>query len=182
MSLTVNDLEKMQQQLPDYPMELVDGEIIIMSPSGYESDEVAAEIVAQLRNWIRPRKLGRVTASSAGFKLPNAGEDVRAPDASYVKADRLRRTTEDYARLVPDLFFEVKSKTDSLEKLRQKIQQFLELGAQVGVLVDPRSQTIEVYCFGAEGVILQNGDVFTVPELLPGWEMQVDSIWSPEFE
>lgn len=135
-----------------------------------------------LCNWVRPQKLGRVTASSAGFKLPNTKEDVRAPNASYVKADRLRRTTEDYARLVPDLFFEVKSKTDSLEKLRQKIQQFLELGAQVGVLADPRSQTLEVYRFEAEAVILQNGDIFTVPELLPGWEMQVDSIWSPDFE
>lgn len=182
MSLTANDLEKMQQQLPDYPMELVDGEVIVMSPSGYESDEVVAEIVRLLGNWVRPRRLGRVTASSAGFKLPNAGEDVRAPDASYVRADRLRKTTEDYARLVPDLFFEVKSKTDSLEKLRQKIQQFLGLGAQVGVLVDPRSQTMEVYYPGAEVMILQNGDVFTVPELLPGWEMQIDSIWSPEFE
>lgn len=180
--MTANDLEKMQQQLPDYRMELVNGEVIVMSPSGYESDEVAAEVVRLLGNWVRPQKLGRVTASSAGFKLPNTEEDVRAPDVSYVKADRLRRTTEDYARLVPDLFFEVKSKTDSLEKLRQKIHQFLELGAQVGVLADPRSQTLEVYRFGAEAVILQNGDVFTVPELLPGWEMQVDSIWSPEFE
>lgn len=48
MSLTANDLEKMQQQLPDYRMELVDGEVIVMSPSGYESDEVAAEFVRLL--------------------------------------------------------------------------------------------------------------------------------------
>lgn len=70
--LTVKDLEKLQVQHPDYRMELVGGEIVVMSPSGYESDEVAAELVAQLRNWVRPRKLGRVTASNAGFVLPNA--------------------------------------------------------------------------------------------------------------
>ena len=180
--LTVKDLEALQATHPDWKMELVGGEIVVMSPSGYESDEVAAAIVAQLWMWVNPRRLGRVAASSAGFVLPNASEDVRAPDASFVRAARLRRTTEDFAQLVPDLSFEVKSKTDSLESLRQKIQTFLELGTRVGVLVDPRTHTLEVYRPGQEGQILQDGDVLTVPELLPGWEMAVDSIWSPVFD
>jgi Uma2 family endonuclease len=182
MSLTVQDLQQVQSEHPDWKMELVDGEIIVMSPSGYESDEIALEIGAQLRNWVRPRRLGRVAASSAGFILPNAASDTRAPDVSFVKADRMRRTTEDYARLVPDLMFEVRSKTDSLDSLRAKIRQFLELGAAVGVLVDYRTQTIEVYRNQAEPMTLHNGDVLTVPELLPGWEMEVSSIWSPEFD
>ncbi|MEQ8751926.1 MAG: Uma2 family endonuclease [Coleofasciculus sp. G1-WW12-02] len=180
--LTIKDLEKLQVQHPHYRMELIGGEIIVMSPSGYESDEVAAEIIAQLRNWVRPRRLGRVTASNAGFILPNASEDVRAPDASFVRAERLPRTTGDYAQLVPDLMFEVKSKTDSLSKLRQKIQEFLALGTQVGVLVDPRSRTMEVYRPGVEKVVLRDGDVLTVPELLPGWELVVAEIWAPEFD
>ena len=54
-SLTVKDLEKLQAEHPDYQMELLGGEIIIMSPSGLESDEVGIEIAAQLRNWVRPR-------------------------------------------------------------------------------------------------------------------------------
>ena len=85
-NLTVKDLEKLQVDYPDYQMELVGGEIIFMSPSGLESDEVAAEIVAQLRNWVRPRKLGRVIASSGGFRLQNADGDVRSPDASFILA------------------------------------------------------------------------------------------------
>ena len=72
MSLTVKDLERLQSQNPDYRMELVSGEIIVMSPSGLESDEVAVEIARQLANWVRPRRLGRVLGSSAGFVLPNA--------------------------------------------------------------------------------------------------------------
>jgi Uma2 family endonuclease len=72
---------------PDHRMELVKGNIIVMSPSGYESDEVAAGMIAQLHNWVRPRKLGRVAASSAGFRLPNS--DLRAPDASFVRAETI---------------------------------------------------------------------------------------------
>ena len=181
-SLTLKDLDELQAQHPDYQMELVDGEIIVMSPSGLESDEVAAEIVAQLRNWVRPRKLGRVTASSGGFRLPNEAGDVRAPDASFILAQRLPRPTENYGELVPDLMFEVKSKSDSLTKLRQKIQQFLELGTKVGVLVDPRTRTMEVHRFSCDKVVLRDGDILQVPELLPGWELPVVEVWSPEFD
>jgi Uma2 family endonuclease len=181
MVLTIQDLQHFQAQHPNHRLELVDGAIIVMSPCGYESDEIAVEISRQLGNWVRPRRLGRVT-SSAGYILPNATSDTRAPDASFVKADRMRRTTEDFADLVPDLIFEVRSKTDSLDSLRAKIRQFLELGTTVGGLVDYRSQTIEVYRNQALPIILHNGDRFTVPELLPGWEMEVSSIWSPEFD
>ena len=59
-NLMLKDLEKLQAEYPDYQMELVGGEIIFMSLSGLESEEVGIEIAAQLRNWVRPRRLGRV--------------------------------------------------------------------------------------------------------------------------
>ncbi|NEQ38032.1 MAG: Uma2 family endonuclease [Okeania sp. SIO3I5] len=181
-NLTIKDLEKLQVDYPDYQMELVGGEIIVMSPSGLKSDEIALEIAAQLRNWVRPRKLGRVIGSSGGFRLPNAAGDVRAPDASFIRAEKLPRSTEDYAELVPDLIFEVKSKSDKLPKLRQKIQDFLELGTVVGVLVDPRTRTMEVYRYQQEKILLKDGDVLEVEEILPGWKLSVVEVWTPEFE
>jgi Uma2 family endonuclease len=180
MSLTVEDLEKMQQQYPDYRMELVKGNIIVMSPSGYESDEVAATMVSELHNWVKPRKLGRITASSAGFRLPNS--DLRAPDASFVLANRLRRSPKSFAQLAPDLTVEVKSPSDNLEDIRAKIQEFLSLGTKVGILLNPDEQIVEVYNLGQEVIILHNGDVLTVPELLPGWEVPVSDLWPLEFD
>ena len=179
MSFTVKELEEIQIAYPDYSLELVDGSIIIMSPSGYESEEVGTEFARILGNWVRPRKLGRVVGSSAGFKLPNS--DLRAPDVSFVCANRLKKSTEDYAELVPDLVVEVKSKTDSLDKLRKKIEDFMNLGAKVGILINPKTRTVEVSCHG-ETQIFKDGDILTLPDLLPGWEVGISEIWSPVFE
>ncbi|MEL4898090.1 Uma2 family endonuclease [Crocosphaera sp. Alani8] len=115
MLLNTQDLQEMQSAYPDYRLELVDGEIIVMSPSGYESDEVATEFARQLANWVKPKKLGRVTASSAGFNLPDS--NTRSPDVSFVKAERLKQSPQSFAELAPDLMVEVKSPTDSLTKI-----------------------------------------------------------------
>lgn len=180
MSLTVEDLAALQADHPDWRMELIKGEIVVMSPSGYESDEVAAEVIRVLGNWVRPRKLGRIAASSAGFRLPNS--DLRAPDASFVLAERLRRSPKSFAQLAPDLTVEVKSPTDSLEAIRTKIQEFLSLGTRVGILINPDDRTVEVHRSGQAIVTLHDGDVLTIPDVLPGWEVQVVDLWAPEFD
>ena len=165
-ALTAKSLEKLHSEHPDLRMELVDGEIIVMSPSSYESDEIAFEFGRQLATWIKPRRLGRVTGSSAGFDLPNA--DVRSPDVSFVFAERLRRSPRSFAAIVPDLMVEVKSPSDSVQKLRDKIQDFLRLGTRVGVLINPENQIIEVYRTEQPPETLRDGDVMTLPDLLPG--------------
>jgi len=177
--LTVKDLELLQSQHPDYRMELVNGEVIVMSPSGYESDEVAVEMAAQLRNWVKPRKLGRVTGSSAGFILPNS--DTRAPDVCFVQAERLRRSPRSFAELAPDLMVEVKSPTDSLTTLRSKIDEFLQLGTRVGILINPEKEWVEVRRFEQEPITLHNGDILRVSDLLPGWEVNINDLWAVEF-
>lgn len=180
MTLTIHELERLQAAHPDYRMELVDGEVTIMSPSSYESDEVSIELARVLGNWVRPRQLGRVTGSSAGFILPNA--DTRAPDVSFVKAERLRRSPRSFAELAPDLMVEVKSPPDKLTKLRSKIQDFLSLGSQVGILIDPEARCVEVYRAGDEAILLRDGDRLTVPDLLPEWEVAVADLWPLVFE
>jgi Uma2 family endonuclease len=180
MSLTLQDLEEVQKEHPEWQLELVNGSILAMGPSDYISEEIGAELIRLLGNWVRPRRLGRVTGSSAGFILPN--HDLRAPDVSFVKAERLKQSRRDFVELLPDLIVEIKSKTDRIKPLREKIEYFLELGTIVGILIDPDRLTLTVYRPESTPQVLRDGDVLTIPELFPGWELPISDLWPPVFE
>ncbi len=68
---------------------------------------------------------------------------------------------------------EVKSKSDRLKTLQEKIQLFLQLGASVGILIDPDELTLTVYRLNQEPIVLQDNDKLTLPDLLPGWQLTV---------
>jgi Uma2 family endonuclease len=181
MPLTVKDLEKVQTKLgDDYRVELVDGRITVMSPSGYESDEVAFRFGRRLADWVEPNRVGRVTGSSAGFTLPDS--NTRAPDVSFVQAERLRRAPRSFAQLAPDLMVEVKPPSDSVDDLEQKIANFLQQGTQVGILINPDDRTVKVFQAQATVITMRDGDVLALPDLLPGWAVAVSDLWSPVFD
>ncbi|MBE9235976.1 Uma2 family endonuclease [Anabaena aphanizomenioides LEGE 00250] len=185
--LTIADLEQLQTEHPEWQMELVEGNIVIIGPSDYESEEIGGRLLTFLNMWVLSRKLGRVTGSSAGFILPSIDNNseksnLRAPDVSFVKAERLKKSKRDFVELVPDLVVEIKSKSDRIKPLEEKIQLFLQLGATVGILIDPDNLTVTVYRFNQKPLILKNHDILSVPELLPGWELPVSELWPPEFE
>ncbi|WP_414518362.1 Uma2 family endonuclease [Nostoc sp. PCC 9305] len=188
MSLSITDLEQLQTEHPEWQMELVEGKIIVSPLSDYESEEIGARLSTFLNIWVMLRKLGRITGSSAGFILPNIEEDdsekrnLRAPDVSFVRADRLKKTKRDFVELVPDLIVEIKSKSDRIKPLEEKIQLFLQLGSTVGILIDPDNLTVTVYRINQAPVVMQNGDILTLPDLLPGWELAISELWPPEFE
>lgn len=184
MSLTVKDLEKVQTQLTeahlDYRTELVDGQIIIMGLSDYVSEVIIARLTFFLQNWVIPRALGYVTGSGAGFRLPDG--NLRGPDVSFVPAQKMRQAPRAFAEIVPDLAIEVRSVSDNIKPLEEKLQKFIELGSQVGILVDPKNLTVTVCRASGEPLVLTNEDILTIPELLPGWELPISELWPPVFE
>lgn len=184
MTLTIEDVERLQQKLQedeqDYQIELQEGNLLVMGPSDIESSEIGAQLIFLLKLWVNPRKIGRIFDSSGGFIMPNT--DLRAPDVSFVAAERLKRTVRDFGQLVPDLVVEIKSKTDRISKLENKVKLFLELGARIGILINPDELTVNVYRPNGDIEVLTGNDKLTIAELFPGWEVAISELWPPVFE
>src|SRR3989440_574028 len=184
MAISFQDVERLQELYPDNRIELREGKIIIMSPSDFMSSEIGARLIAQLSIYMYNHNLsGRVSESSGGFRLPNG--DLLAPDVSFVSHERLKKSPRTYASVMPELIVEIKSSSDRIRELEEKIAVFLSQGVQVGILINPDTHTVSVYRSSglsedAEGgvtispaAILRDGDTLTVPELFPGWAMSI---------
>ena len=181
--MTVKDLENLQITLSeaghDYQLELEDGKIIVMRPSDIVSSEITILFSRLLANWVYPRRLGRVFDSAGGFIMPD--KNLKAPDVSFVRASRLRQSVRYFAEIVPDLVVEIKSQSDRIKPIENKLKNFLEMGAQVAILIDPDDATVTIYRLTGEPIMLRNEDILTIPELFPGWELPITELWPPIF-
>ena len=182
--VTIQDLEKVQNPLKeagyDYCLELEDGKILITNPSDIESSEIGTRFSTFLFAWVNPRRLGRIFESSGGFILPNS--NLKAPDISFVRASKLKQSIRYFAKVVPDLVVEIKSQSDRIKPLEEKIKMFLSMCAEVGILIDSDEKTVTIYRNTENLTILKNGDILTIPELFPGWELPITEIWPLEFD
>lgn len=181
--MTVKDLENLQATLSeaghDYQLELEDGKIIVMGPSDIVSSEITILFSRLLANWVYPRRLGRVFDSAGGFIMPD--KNLKAPDVSFVRASRLLQSPRYFGQLVPDLVVEIKSQSDRIKPIEKRLKKFLELGAVVGILIDPDEESVTVYRPTGEPIVLSNEDILTIPELFPGWELPIPELWPPIF-
>ncbi len=181
--MTVKDLNQVKTAFSeaglDYQIELENGRISVVGPSDIVSSEISSRLIAFLFAWINPRRLGRVFDSAGGFIMPDT--NVKAPDVSFVRAARLRQSPRYFGELVPDLVVEIKSQSDCIKLIETKVLKFIELGATVGILIDPDEETVTIYRSTGEPTVLGNGDLLTVAELFPGWELPVSELWPPIF-
>ena len=192
MSISFHDVERLQALYPDRQIELREGKLIIMSPSDSVSGEVGARFSMLLSTWVYIYNLGRILDSSTGFRLPNG--DLLSPDVSFVSRERLKHNPRTYLSVIPELIVEIKSSRDRLRELEEKIALFLDQGVQVGLLIDPDTHTVRVYRSSGlskdaesgeailQGTTLHNGDTLTIPDLFPGWEIPITSLWPSEYE
>ena len=155
--------------------ELIDGELITMSPSGAEHGDVAARIGARLYEYVRTHRLGKTYAAETGFLISRAPDTVRAPDASFVRTDRVVHVRT-YFPGAPDLAVEVLSPNDRASEVEAKVRQWLRSGTRMVMVVDPETQTATVHTSSATSR-LSLGDTLDGGEVVPGWKLPLAEIF-----
>jgi Uma2 family endonuclease len=154
------------------------GELIIMPPAGTESGGQNSTLSGQLYIWAKATGLGKTFDSSAGFTLPNGA--IRAPDASWVTQDRWDALTPDeqkgFAPLCPDFVVELRSRTDSLREVRDKMREYRSQGARLGWLIDPKRNAVEVYRPGRRVATLLAPATLSGEDVLPGFVLDLKGI------
>jgi Uma2 family endonuclease len=158
-----------------------EGEIIVMPPTGGETGNRDAKLTVQLGVWSDRDGTGEVFDSSTGFKLPNGAE--RSPDAAWVSHSRLALLTAEQKRkfipLCPDFAIELRSPTDRLIDLKEKMEEYIANSVRLGWLLDPQEKRVYVYMPGREVEFIDGALTISGEPVLPGFSLELRPIWAP---
>lgn len=152
------------------------GDLIIMTPVGGESGNREADLIADLVFWNRQTKLGYTFSSSTIFKLPNGAD--RSPDAAWIRRERWEALTPEQRKkfppIAPDFIIELRSLSDDLATLRNKMQEYLDAGVQLAWLINPQQQQVEVYRQQQQVKLINLPTQLSGEEVLPGFSLNLE--------
>jgi Uma2 family endonuclease len=158
--------------------ELVRGELVMMSPAGFDHGRIALTIGRLLGNFVSQHALGVVLSAETGFQIAHDPDTVRAPDAAFVRSDRVPPTGMfGFFRGPPDLAVEVLSPGDRASEVNAKVQDWLDAGCQLVWVADPRTRIVTAYRSRREVAVFATGDILTAGDVVPGFSIPVGEIF-----
>ncbi|MBC6473014.1 MAG: Uma2 family endonuclease [Hormoscilla sp. GM102CHS1] len=156
------------------------GELIIMPPTGGNTGKRNIDLSFQIQSWNRQTGLGVAFDSSTAFRLPNSAN--RSPDVSWVTKERWHQLTpeerETFPPLCPDFVVELRSRTDTMKSLREKMQEYLDNGTRLGWLIDPKNKIVEIYRRDRKVEVLTASTSLSGENVLPGFILDLQPIFS----
>jgi Uma2 family endonuclease len=154
------------------------GDLIIMPPTGAETGDRNAELTTQLRNWAKKNQRGKSFDSSTEFELPSGAK--KSPDASWILKDKYfaltQKERDGFPPICPDFIVELRSKSDRLKPIQDKMVEFIENGVRLGWLIDPYKKQVHIYRKNGEIEILENPKTVSGEDVLEGFELDLDEI------
>jgi len=178
--ITDEDFFELCQANPEWRIERTsEGDLIIMPPTGGETGRRNSHLNGLFYIWVKRDGTGEFFDSSTVFALPNGAK--RSPDLAWVKLARWNALTDKERRgfppLCPDFVVELRSHTDSLTTLQEKMQDYIANGAQLGWLIDPLERKVYVYRPQTEVECLNDPATLSGEPLLNGFTLDLQEIW-----
>jgi Uma2 family endonuclease len=178
--LNDEEFELLCKDNPDVRLELTAaGELVTMSPVGGGSGKRELRLGGQVLNWSDATQLGEAFSSSTIFKLPLGGK--RSPDVAWVARSRWEALTldeqEKFPRLAPDFVIELRSRTDDLSDLQEKMIEYRDNGVKLGWLINPQDRQVEIYRLDREVETLQSPNTLSGEDILPGFILDLSLVW-----
>lgn len=159
---------------------LASGEILVMTPSGFENNRREAYVVSELTAWAEADGRGVSFSSNAGFNLPDGS--TLSPDAGWVDSNRLAALTqyqrERFLPFAPDFLIEILSPSDSLTELDAKMAQWIANGVSLAWRIDPFGRTVAIYAPGYAPVVLTSPEVVEAAQPVTGFRLNMARVWS----
>ena len=166
---------------PDVRLERTSsGEIVIVPPAGFESDHHSVDVGAQLHSWAERDGRGRASGMSAEFILPTGA--ALPPDAAWTSNQKLSKLTREelrgFPRLAPEFVIEVMSPSDRLRAAKEKMQEWMRGGVELGWLIDADRKTVYVYRPGqGEPEACIGPETLTGEGAVAGFTLDLREIW-----
>lgn len=155
------------------------GEVVIMPPAFSDTGNRNFNLAAYLWIWTEQDGTGLGFDSSSGFTLPNGA--TRSPDAAWIKAERWNALTDkekaSFAPICPDFVIELRSASDTLSGLQDKMQEYLDNGVLLGWLIDRKNRTVYIYRPNQAPQMLENPDEISGEPELPGFSLPMAKVW-----
>jgi Uma2 family endonuclease len=184
LKLTPDEFFELAQSNPELRLEqTAEGDIEILPPAGGGTSRRNLKLSRYVDDWAEQDGTGVTFESSGGFRLPNGA--TRSPDTAWVLKSRLATLKSDqkerFLPLCPDFVIELRSPSDSLEKLQDKMEEYLANGARLGWLIDPSTHRVYVYRPDADVEELDKPTHVSGDPVLPGFTLDLQPIWEPGF-
>jgi len=154
------------------------GELIIMPPPGSKTGKRSSKIVQRLANWTDQDGRGVCFATDTGFTLPNSAK--REPDAAWMPNERWTMIPEEQqeklAPVCPDFVIELRSPSDRLSHVKEKMEEYIANGARLGWLLDPFDNCAIIYRAGQASERIEKPTILNGDPVLPGFEFDFREI------
>jgi Uma2 family endonuclease len=154
------------------------GELVIVAPVGGEGGSREADLIGDLVFWNRRTQLGKVFSSSTCFKLPK-GLIFLLMQHGWLgtMASTYTSTTKKFPPICPDFVIELRSESDALEPLQQKMREYIDSGLRLGWLINPQERQVEIYRTNQPIQLLQNPKQIDGEGILPGFIFDLAILW-----